>query len=353
MAILVRCGCGERFQTNDANAGRSANCPDCGRELVVPNPRQGLHGRIDEAGALTSGKAIASLLLGVSSLVCAAITGIPAILFGLKAIADMNRDRGMTRGRGIATAGIVLGAFGSTVLTIVAVIPAFEAFRESIRYESCVSHLKDIGLAFYNAQDRFGVFPPAAIYSKAGQPLLSWRVSLLAHMGPAEKTLYDRFHLDEPWDSPHNLTLIDLMPNFYLTADHPTKRRGETYYQVIVGKNTMFPGKAGVAHGDVIDGSSSTILVVEAANPVIWTKPVDLPATPTVYTGLVSPLQVKLKSKPATPATALPAVGGVHSGGFCALFVDGTVHWIDQAIPAADFNALITRNGGEVPSAVY
>ena len=353
VAILVKCRCGERFQTNEANAGRSANCPDCGRELVIPIPRQGSLGRVEGAGVLTSGKAIWSVFLGVSSLLLAAITGIPAILLGLKAIADINRDRGLTGGRGIATTGIALGLFGSTVLSIVYVIPAIEAIRESVRYQSCVNHMKLIGLAFHQAQGARGTFPTAAILSKDGQPLLSWRVALLAHMGPGEKHLYGQFHLDEPWDSPHNLKLVSQMPNVYLTADRPTKRPGETFYQVVTGKNTMFPGAQGVSFGDVTDGTSATIMVVEAANPVIWTKPADITAMSISNPVPTLPNRASPRSKPAIPFIGITGVGGIHNGGFCALFVDGSVHWIDQAITTADFMALITRNGGELPSLIY
>jgi hypothetical protein len=39
---------------------------------------------------------------------------------------------------------------------------------------------------------------------------LSWRVHLLPELG--EDELYRKFHLDEPWDSPHNLPLVTEMP---------------------------------------------------------------------------------------------------------------------------------------------
>ncbi len=42
---------------------------------------------------------------------------------------------------------------------------------------------------------------------------LSWRVHLLPFLG--EAVLYREFHLDEPWDSPHNMTLVSRMPQVY------------------------------------------------------------------------------------------------------------------------------------------
>ena len=41
-------------------------------------------------------------------------------------------------------------------------------------------------------------------------PLLSWRVAILPFIG--EQNLYNRFRLDQPWDSPHNIALLPLMP---------------------------------------------------------------------------------------------------------------------------------------------
>ena len=55
--------------------------------------------------------------------------------------------------------------------------------------------------------------PPAYLADKQGKPLLSWRVALLPYLG--QQDLYKRFHLDEPWDSPHNRQLIPLIPDVY------------------------------------------------------------------------------------------------------------------------------------------
>ena len=57
------------------------------------------------------------------------------------------------------------------------------------------------------------MFPPAYTTSKDGKPLLSWRVLILPYL--EQEALYKEFHLDEPWDSPHNRTLIARMPAVY------------------------------------------------------------------------------------------------------------------------------------------
>src|SRR5262245_20576013 len=62
------------------------------------------------------------------------------------------------------------------------------------------NNLTRIGFAMYNhAVTARETLPAAAIYSKDGKPLLSWRVAILPFIG--EDKLYKEFKLDEPWDS--------------------------------------------------------------------------------------------------------------------------------------------------------
>ena len=78
---------------------------------------------------------------------------------------------------------------------------------------------------------------------------------------------------------------------------------------------------------DMTDGTSNTLMVAEAAEPVIWTKPDDLAFDP---------------DKP------LPKLGGHFPGGFNAAFMDGSVRFLHQTMSEKTLKALITRNGGEV-----
>lgn len=62
-----------------------------------------------------SGKAIASLVLGLLSIVCCGglLTGIPAIVFGLIGRRDIMRSEGALDGTGVAVTGVVTGAIGT------------------------------------------------------------------------------------------------------------------------------------------------------------------------------------------------------------------------------------------------
>src|SRR6185437_7001956 len=115
----------------------------------------------------------------------------------------------------------------------------------------------------------------------------SWRVAILPFI--EEDALYKRFHLDEPWDSPHNRTLIPLMPKIFASPGDPPGQ-GKTRFQVLTAANnrapftTEFRGAWPLGGGVPFpvffaDGTSQTILVAEASRAVEWTKPEDIPFT--------------------------------------------------------------------------
>ena len=82
-----------------------------------------------------------------------------------------------------------------------------------------------------------GCLPPAAITDKNGRPLLSWRVAILPTWIPSHSLR--KFHLDEPWDSPHNRSLLGQCRAYTCPSDS-TLEPGMTGYQVVIGPNTAF-----------------------------------------------------------------------------------------------------------------
>jgi hypothetical protein len=151
-------------------------------------------------------------------------------------------------------------------------LPAVQKVRMAASSSVSMNNMKQIGLALYNMHDTYGKMPGSAICDKAGKPLLSWRVAILPYI--EQDNVYRQFKLDEPWDSPANKRLIAMMPKIYASPRYELKE-GMTCYKVFNGPEAMFTLKEGKTFARISDGTSNTIMAVEAGDPVIWTKPED------------------------------------------------------------------------------
>jgi hypothetical protein len=193
------------------------------------------------------------------------------------------------------------------------------------------NNLKQMVLAMHNyASSNGDTFPPAAICDAKDKPLLSWRVAILPYI--EQDALYREFKLDEPWDSDHNKKLLDKMPRVYMTTEQAQKadEKGEkvttTHYRVFHGKGAAFEGTKGLRIADFTDGTSNTIMIVEAEQAVPWTKPEELPFD---------------------PAKDLPKLGMKGAQKFNAAFADGSVRELQKDIKKDELKPLITRNAGD------
>jgi hypothetical protein len=134
-----------------------------------------------------------------------------------------------------------------------------------------INRLKQQVHAMHTYLSTIGHLPPAAIRDRNGKPLLSWRVAILPYIEQEE--LYKQFRLDEPWDSPHNMALLDRMPAIFEGGDGD---RAKSPYRVIVGPGTPFEVGKKVTLKDARSSTADLILIVETANSVPWTKPEDI-----------------------------------------------------------------------------
>ncbi len=199
--------------------------------------------------------------------------------------------------------------------------------RTNYAYDRRLSqlNLKQLGIAMYNYHNDYNRFPGAVAYeTKVGKPGLSWRVALLPYVG--EGQLGGQFIPDEPWDSEHNKKLIDKMPKIFAPGADPPEP-GKTFYRVFTGPGTPFELGKGISLGQLGsgDGTSNTFMIVEAAEPVIWTKPDEL-----VY----------------DPKKPLPKLG-IKADGFNAVFFDGIVSFITSDNDEQTLRNAITWNDGQ------
>lgn len=195
--------------------------------------------------------------------------------------------------------------------------------------------MRDLILAIHSYADANNGLFPANVIDGKGNAVLSWRVRLLPHLGQEE--LYKKFDLTEAWDGPTNAKLIAAMPDAFAPARGKTKNKGDTFYQGFDGPSTAFKSGGRVRiPASFPDGLSNTIALVEAGDPVPWTKPEDLAFNP--------------------KAAALPKMGGVFDGEFFVGLCDGSVRLaLTRHIDARNFRLMVTADDGEVmdPDAAF
>jgi hypothetical protein len=204
-----------------------------------------------------------------------------------------------------------------------------------------INNLRQLGLAMQNYHDTKKSLPivgTASYFDANGNPYLSWRVHLLPFI--EQTTLYNKFHLDEPWDSPNNLPLLAEMPDIFRSVGDSadsTTTRFETFTGPDAAFNTRPFGQrqSGLSLASITDGPSNTIAIAEVGvdRAVFWTKPDD------------SPFDIN---------NPLASLGNLISGSFPAAFLDGHVSSYNADIAPGIFSALVTRRSGEpVDSGAY
>ena len=162
---------------------------------------------------------------------------------------------------------------------------AVEKVHMAMHRSQNANNFKQIALAMHSYNDTYSRLPTHAAYDKNGKPMLSWRVAILPFL--EEQKLYDQFHLDEPVGQPEQHSASRADSEMLRDAGAPWKTPpGHTFYRVFVSSPAVHPQAAftkGVPTripGSIPDGTANTILVVEAAEAVPWTKPEDLEYDP-------------------------------------------------------------------------
>jgi len=293
----------------------------------------------------TSKLAVASLALGVLSCPLSCFAAIPGAICGILGLTRISRSASeghgpRLKGRGLAIAGIILSCLGLFVApTLIGLLlPSVQTAREAARRSACSNNGKQLALGILNYES-VGRIIPAAIVDKDGVPLLSWRVAILPFLEETE--LFEQFHLDEPWDSEHNIALIEKMPPVY-ACPSTALDQGRTTYLALTGDGSALGGPyrtvksgkmivAGVPIQSMTDGMSKTLVIIEVApqDAVPWTRPEEVAVAAEEIDSLLE--------RPTAHATGLRLT----------VFADGHTGFAPHDVDAAMLKACCTRRGGE------
>ena len=302
-----------------------------GKEVSVA-----VRGKYADAAAAAKAREKAQGLIGQAlGMIEPALTGKSAADLGgvLPAVKEAHRALKAAKVEVAGSELVVAGSYRMDFDIGAVFAEAARKVQEAAARMTAQNNLKQIGIALHNFNDVnakvmiHGVGPKAQPLIRAtDKPLLSWRVAILPYV--EQENLYKQFKLEEPWDSPHNKKLIEKMPKIFEPVGKPTKP-GHTHTQMVVGPNAMALPVARIP-ASFPDGMSNTIAVVEAAEPVIWTKPDDV-----MLPGNELPKDLKKK------------FGGVFRNGFNVLMWDGSVRFVSGAVEERTLGLLLNPRDGQ------
>ena len=203
------------------------------------------------------------------------------------------------------------------------IIPVILKTQKDVKRVESMNNLRLLSLALLNYESSHRHFPPAVLTSPAGKKY-SWRIEILPFI--EANSIYEKYRFDEEWDSPHNSKVTAQVPSAFAHPDS-TSATAASYFAV-VGEETIFtPDGKGATLGGISDGTSNTILLVEAKRDIHWAKPQDIEFA---KSGL------------------LESLGGFHAGEFAACRADGSVVALPFSMGDKTLTELLTARGGEV-----
>lgn len=201
-----------------------------------------------------------------------------------------------------------------------------QAMYESEKRTASAQNMRQNALGMLNFISALGHFPDSVmVHSKTGKEY-SWRIAILPYLG--EQEIYDNYDFSQDWDSPHNLEVTSKMPD-YFRSDLDDKDSTNASFFMLTGTGGAFGGENPKKLQDFTDGTSNTIMLIQAQRDVHWSKPVDIEID---------------------PEQPLPEFGGYHKGGYNTVFADSSSRWISEDALQHRLRELFTPGGGEIGS---
>jgi len=298
---------------------------------------------------------------------------------------------------------VVIGIIG---LLVALLLPAIQAAREAARRMKCQNHLKQIGLALHNYHDTHKRFPPGTVakrWRRVGSvycflhpapgtsnsvvtDYLGWRCRILPFL--EQETVYDQIdfnngclHQSEGGDPSqnHNWEVAkNAIPVYVCPSESWTPRDPDDYGAChYFGNGGKFDGNWSSACGgapsslqydsgifwvnsnrqlgDVIDGTTNTVLVGEIAHLSIagmWMhggRSNGFGSNIRTYTGDAFRPAEKPMNLPdqRVPGNWTRSFGSRHPGGANFVFCDGKVQFFDESMDFDTYLDMFSCNGGE------
>jgi prepilin-type N-terminal cleavage/methylation domain-containing protein/prepilin-type processing-associated H-X9-DG protein len=288
-------------------------------------------------------------------------------------------------------------------------LPAVQKVREAAARTQCQNNLKQLGLAFHNYHDVHKALPSNIRPPTTGSVRARWLTFLLPYL--EQDNRFRQVDFSKNWSDPVNLPVLGTRlplvecpsaPNGQILDGAPEQNwtpivaNGDYagFYGVspeLVSLGLVDPSSAGLDNGalskrsqlrfaDFTDGLSNTLHLTESAGrpnryvngrlvltaqglPRIngggWCRPaseLNLLRGSDAQGNAPGPFGINLTNGQLINSYPDPFYGvdgsgqiySFHPGGVNALFVDGSVHFVQQGISIRTLAALISRNGGEV-----
>ncbi len=138
------------------------------------------------------------------------------------------------------------------------------------RAERSAANIEKVAAGVRAYRDQHGLWPQQAIYDRAGNAVLSWRVAILPYLG--YQSLYEQFDLGKPWYDPANKKLLAQIPEVYVS---PERFDTKTNYLLVTGSSSIFQLPRSLHPRRIEDGEENTAIVVEVNDEIAkeWTAP--------------------------------------------------------------------------------
>jgi prepilin-type N-terminal cleavage/methylation domain-containing protein/prepilin-type processing-associated H-X9-DG protein len=239
----------------------------------------------------------------------------------------------------IAILGILMGFL----------FPAVQQVRESARRIACSNNLKQQGMALLQFESSFQSFPAGA---DAGT-LHSWCTRILPYLEHGD--LFQQIDLQADWDAPSNLAWTRQNLSVFSCPSSWKSYPGLTDYSGISGSShratqdpsrngTLFPldlSDRPVTIASIFDGTSNTIAISECiglseTNHGFWSSGANC----------LGHDEGSINNRQGS----LDEIASLHPGGANAVFVDGSVRFLNETLSLDVVGAFCTRNSQEVVS---